>query len=402
MSNIADPDPFRVDPFIFGPLRKRNTSTLRVVMYFLAAEAIIIMVASIAGDLLPTLGWRAAWRDFESLVTNRASPGATGSIPVFQDLAAILLFVSIPLSAANIYRQMIRMSTFHSDLCDAGGMSTFVGKESECTSEIDALNLRYQSDGSRARSVAVACIAFAAFILLSLKTSGSFGYLTPSALNPLQAVDWRKHAYDLWWAAAYRPFRPAGLLYLLYCGAGIYIIVVHTLCGWRYASFMRKTREIVAFTPNHLNPDRYYGWLAIRRNLNCVASGVWLSALSSLAIITYSGPSLGQGMSTLIVGLFMADALVILVYAILFFYRSAAAHRTRSVNDLRAKLPEVPPTEQLLPGELDVRKALLDEIDRHSAIPLLPMRRRTLVWTFLLAAVPLLGAALQIKSGFGF
>lgn len=388
-----DIQPFDVDP----TWRFLWTHGLRwpsVLAFFILFDIITILVTAVQGDLWNTRGIDNVWRDLVSFFTNSTQNRGTTRIPLFQDYAGTVLLVTIPASAALVWKQFDELTRMHTTL--KNNECLVASNDVSWRDEVKRLNDRIKDNGRIWHLRLSACFGVAYLLIDSFDREGFYGFLRGRTDQP---QGWGQRAYADWWASLH-PIHGGFFCLEIVGGYGIYLVATQGTIGVLYIRYLWRTRSIATFRPNLTNVDGYYGWGHVRFVVATIIGGLLAGAGSSLALYIYLDPTVGF-FAAVVAVLSIVGLNQIILFSGIFVYRSdVRAFKFERVKQLSQMRPLL--TTTMTAEQQSLYQLVTEEMARVASISDVPFQRTTVFAVVTVSFLPFIAAlfgVIQSASG---
>jgi hypothetical protein len=296
----------------------------------------------------------------------------------------MLLTVTIAASVFLVYGIFRYAAVLHADMDRADCIRMTREGRAALSDAVDTMNTKFALWGKFAPVAAI--LALAASTVLDFRLEGRlFTFLGTGSL------------YGHWWASL-RPFRPGGLIWILFGALGIYMVYAESVLGLAYVKFLRTCRNDYRFRANMLNPDGLFGWSRIRQIVSNLEAGVLCTLLTSWALSFYLQPALGSVMTVVILGIFNGVVLYVFVNVTWNFRRQVRVDKDSQRAEIGKQIAE--DTNGSDVATLLRTLVAYKQLELVSSIPSVPIRPRWLLVGAVTILIPLAALLIQVVSYF--
>ncbi|NOX32013.1 MAG: hypothetical protein GXP35_18510 [Actinobacteria bacterium] len=302
-----------IDPFQFTHAfgeRFRNHSIAKIALLALLLPALIVVVATIEGNLGSAWDTRAL-SDLRSIVLPGAASASAAEFPVTRDFYTWTQVLAVMAGTVLLHRHWHLASSMVGDLLSSGALRAATTErkrryarrflrmpkeilevEDDATrleafvSRVNALTRRWQSRVFVGQLLAAAVLAF---MLVSGQRASLFVVLVPDSLDTSGQAGWLEAAYSNWWAS--QDHMLGYVLYFVLAIYSIFLILNFQYAGVMFAYTLFGVTMLTEPDADWYNRDGKWGWRPLARSYRTVLLANLLLTLTLIDVLVFIGAS---------------------------------------------------------------------------------------------------------------
>ena len=383
--SVPNIQPFAIEPVILARLNRANVSPVIVgLVTGIVTILTVTWTALISNLFYPKASSQSWWRGLWAFVLRHPAAAHSRSVPYLGDYPSIVLTVTISLSVYLVYALFRVASVLHSDMANAGCVRTTEAGREALTNAVNAMNVKFRRWGKFAPLALI--LSFVGAAVLNFRLEGRlFTFLGKGEL------------YQHWWASL-QPWRPGGVIWVLFGTIGIYMVYAESILGLTYVRFLRSCRNDYQFRANMLNPDGFFGWTRIRQIVSNLEVGVLCTLLTAWAMSFYLQPALGSVITVVVLTTFGGIVLYVFISVTSNFRRQVKVDKNMQRAEIGLEI--IKSAESTEVGILLRTLVAYKRLELVSKIPSVPIRPGWLVVGAITVVIPVTALVVQLLSYF--